>query len=705
MRYEPREYPPIGGDPQKVIELVVKHRWTMQDGVWDPVRRQVLENLRMLEGKHWHIRERSTGRFIDVVPYLTPDDRTWRQRPTFPFIAEWHQTTVAKLTENPPRLAIVPATADESDADLASLMDAIYGYLWDVIEMDHQVDQLVDMVAAAGRGIIKSIWDPNLGDVWEARGPAPYVVLDDDGAPVPDIGGQPLVKFAEDAPFQYTPEGQPVPMIESQPGGGYREVGAPTMARNGEIDVSILSPLQVRTSLAKLPFHRQPWYVERSLYTVDQVRERWGYDLDPEMDQHGHADLQDGNLLGRGFGGPLQASFASLQGRQDMIAVYEMWEQPRIALDPFEESTEDGRHVVCTSSKLLVDGPNPYHPTFRPYQAADFITRPTRLIGKSPIEDLSPLNRVFNRMMGQRMEATNRIANPVIIVDSAQVSEEFTNRPAKIYHITRSPHAIPPVEVLTMPDLPRSHLEAMVHLEQKIRQAGSFQEGSQGTPAHGQASGELQKELRANDDRYLGKPVKGIMQALARMGAEWQKLLRFGWPEKRIVAVVGDDQTATYLRVKKDAFRGNIHVRGITESMLPESRTERQQRLDWWLERGAITPEQYFDLFNHPHLARAAHPGGKHKELAAFENKLMMGSQMPVILPIHDDLVHIDQHTRIAASKTFYDLDELSQVIFLLHIEEHQMQLAEKEAAMIEAEQAAQGEPEEEGDDGPEAGP
>ena len=692
-RDQPREYPPIGGDPQKIVDLVTRERWTRLDGSWEIPKRQVLENFRMLEGKHWYVYEQSTGRYIDVVPYFSPDDRLWRQRPTFPFLSDWHTLTVAKLTENRPKLAFLPSTPDESDADLAEIMDPIYDYLWTVTHMDYHVDELCDMVAVAGSAIIKSIWNPMLGELWEARGPAPYVVLDDQGRPVPDAGGQPMVKFAENAPMQFTPEGQPVPMIESTPGGGFSEVGAPVMMRSGEIDVSVLNPMQVRYSLAKLPFHKQPWYVERSMYTVDEVRERWGYELEPEKDQHADLDIVGGNLLGRGFGGPIQSSVGG-RADHDMIVIYQMWEQPR-------PDAPDGRHAVTTRSKLLVDGPNPYHPTFRPYQRADFIFRSNRMIGKSPIEDMSPLVRVYNRMMAQRLESTNRNANPITLVDASQISaEEFTNRPAQVYSITRRTDGVPPVETLESPDLPVSHLEAMRELELKIRQTGSFQEGSQASVSDTASSGEHQKELRARDDRYLSKPAKSVIDALARAGHQWQKLLRIGWPEKRIIAVVGDDQVATYLRVKKDMFMGNVHVKGVAESMLPESRAERQQRLDWWLEQQVISPEQYFDLFNHPHLARAAHPGGVDKEMASFENKLLMGGQLPILLPFHDDLVHLDVHRRIAASKTFYDLDELAQQVFLLHIRHHEEQFAMKEAAMAEAE--AENESQEEGEDGSE---
>ncbi|MCY3613346.1 MAG: hypothetical protein OXN92_14605 [Gammaproteobacteria bacterium] len=237
-----REYPGFDADTGRIRDYVRGECWSAQDGRWSTFIRQVQDNIRMVEGRHWEIWVPRQGRFVDVRNLLDKQDRQFFQRPVMNYIGHWFALTHAKLTENPPVMSYLPATSDAQDADLAEIMDTIFKYLWADTGMDYQVSEFVGMVLAAGEGVVKSWWDPDLGEARPMTGPGEYPILDGRGEPVIGRDGRPVTAYVEIAPYRAMPRAgggdfEIVPMIEPTPGGGYREVGPPSVTREGGIAV------------------------------------------------------------------------------------------------------------------------------------------------------------------------------------------------------------------------------------------------------------------------------------------------------------------------------------------------------------------------------------------------------------------------------------------------------------------------------------
>lgn len=648
-------YPAIGGSEEELVNLIHRDRWTAQDSFVRPHTKQVEENIRMVSGRHWDVWVEAMGKFVDVARWMTESERQWRQRPVFNWVGYWYTITHAKFVENPPVITFLPATADRNDMILAEIFDPVYKYLWDVIGMSDKVDDLVRWIVSAGSCTLKTYWDPDAGET------VPLVMPE---FPVPMGNGQDLI--VQNAPFQLDRSGDLVPQFEVGPDGSVIQTGEPGMIPKGQINVDVLSPLEVRSSPEPVPFREKRWHVQRSVMHVDEIMDVYGVQVEPDIEE-GQDNVLNKLLFGSGDIGASDKQLGKsgdLKKRTEgFSAVYELWEMPRSEIP-------EGRFAVVTKSKRLTDGPNPEAPRFRPFRQFDFIKLPGRPWGKSPVEDMAPIQRTYNRGWAQILEHRNLMTNPLWIKDSLSGIKNIKNQPGSVVTALRRPgvHAL---EAVQPPQLPPVVYEIQQMLKSEMQDIGSLRGGSEGRAPTRDASGELVKELRFNDDRFIGPAARRIVDNIAGLVEEWQILLRNHWDEDTTIRVSGEQNAARFIMVKKEMFKGRVNVKGVAESMLPEGRGERQQRLDFWLSAGLLTPNQYFDLYNHPHLGAATKPGGVHRQMAEFEHKVLMQGQIIAPIDPHDDEIHLAIHEEFMASPEFMQIDPQIQQLFAIHVEMH----------------------------------
>lgn len=676
-----RDYPVIGAPEQRVVDLVAKRRWNSQDGWIRPYWKQVEENVRMVAGRHWDIWVPERGRFIDAMKYMDRRERRWRQRPVVNWTGYWYTITLAKATENPPILSFVPATLDRADAILAEVFDPVFKYLWLETGMPEKIEHLMRWVVAAGAGYLKSYWDPDAGEAEEMRGPAPVTLLGPDGAPLLDETGQPVVEVVPNAPWGIV-NGEPQPLIEALPNGDYRETGPAATTPAGNPNVDVLGPLEVRSSPEPVPFREKRWHVQKSAMHVDEIYEKWGVTVEPDLDREG-SDTLNRLLFGIGNQGAADTTIQRVSGyatqTQGFASVYECWELPRYDVP----GMDGGRKIACTASRLLEDGENPVDPQFMPFRRYDFVLVPDRPFGKTPVEDIGPINRMYDRVWGQILEYVNLVANPIWVKDAYSGVGDIENAPGSTVTARFRPGVRQPIYALVPPPLSGDVWRTLQVLRGEMEDIGSLRSGSEGRPPTRDPSGELVKELRYNDDRYMGAMLRRAATTLAEMVEDWQFLLRYGYTEERLIRVSGSENVTRFVMVRPQMFEGRIHVRAVAESMLPEGRGERQERLDRWLQMQAIDLKTYFELFNHPHLGRATRPGGVHRTMQEFENGQMLQGMPVAPLDVHDDAVHIEVLTEFMAGPEFLEQPPEIQDLFNEHLRAHEEMLRLKQVGQL----------------------
>ena len=634
--------------------------------------RQVEENIRMLAGQQWMIFSDLLQKWVDVARFLTQDERRWRQRPVINRLLYWYMLTHARMTENPPVVTFQPSTGDRFDAQLAEVMDTVFKSLWTEIGMEEIVDLLMSNLIPGGAAYLRSTIDPDAGPLREYRGSFSYDGQNYDNVP-----------FSED--------GEPLATFD---GGEMNPTGDPYRYNEGQIQVTVHNPLEVRSEWNNKPFHLKRWHMLRTYLTVEQVYDRWGIEVVPDTsgeEADGAGELQR-IMFGAGYFGaagnkPGVGGYDHGYSRE-LVRIDEFWHAPSRLLDGAMMAGPDkpgGRLLVASKEHILYDGPRPVHfKAASPIHRFDFINLPGRPHGTSPQEMLNPIQRTYNRGVAQILEHRNLVTNPAMVIDeqSGLEEEQMTNKPGLILKVNRRP-GVPAIEYAEPPALPTDVWKIQEMLQDEMDFLGNL-EGSEGTPPTRDASGELVKELRFNTDRFLGPTLRRAAITMGRVVEDWIQLLPAIWDEEKIISYAGEDSVTRTVTVLPEMFeRGHVNVSVDIESMLPEGRGERQNRIYRMYADGLLgmpgTPESrkaYFDLSRFPHMARATRPGGVHRSTAEQENaKLVQGAssdEIP-ILAWYDNMVHIWIHEEFMASPEYLRLPIEVQQEFHKHWMKHKL--------------------------------
>jgi hypothetical protein len=224
-----------------------------------------------------------------------------------------------------------------------------------------------------------------------------------------------------------------------------------------------------------------------------------------------------------------------------------------------------------------------------PLREFRFVNLPGRPSGTSPQEMLNPIQRAYNRGWAQLLEHRALMSNPIVELDanSGLESKDFVNRPGAVIPVHKRP-GVEAFRYVVPPQISGDVWRIQQQLSDVLDHLGNIP-GAQGSAPTLDASGELVKELRYNSDRFVGPTSKRMVLELARMIEDWVAILPVMWTTEKVLAYAGADSVVRTLTVLPEMFDGGkVHVLGDIESMLPEGRGERQQRVEKLYAMGAF---------------------------------------------------------------------------------------------------------------------
>lgn len=676
----------------------VQRMFNSQDWALQQRDKQIEENVRMLAGQQWNVWSDLLQKWVSIDKYMDDAEKRWRQRPVINRLLFWYMLTKARMTENQPVITFQPSTGDTIDAQLAEVMDPIFKTLWSEIGMTEKLDHFFSWLIASGTSYLKSRVDLNQGELRKWLGPATVTFEPEEGEPV-DV-------FVPIAP--YDEDGNPqVEVFPEGEGFGFSFTGEPHEMHEGMLNVDILSPLQVRGEWGPTPWREKRWHCQKSLLTPEQVWDKYGVEVKPDTfeDDTGGAGELERLLYGAGYWGAAGNDPGAHGGRGEtggLVSVFEFWHQPTDAI-PGMRRTHDspgGRLLICTTNKVLRDGPRPVDlPGTSPIRELRFVDIPGRPSGTTPQEMLNPIQRTYNRGVAQILEHRNLVSNPITVLDSDSglETEQITNKPGLVIKVRKKP-GVDPIEYAQPPTLSEDVFRTQGLLQDEMSFLGHL-EGAQGEPPTRDASGELVKELRFNTDRFVGPVMRRAVQMMGRMAEDWVAFLPTIWDQKKVIAYAGEDQITRTMTVFPEMFdRGQVDVQPEVESMLPEGRGERQGRIYRMWQDGAfgdpLAPEarrKFLKLMRFPHMDRATEPGGTHRRTAKRENgELLRGTPAEEldVLRWYDHKVHLDEHYEFMSSPEFTKQPEHIQFAFEQHVRLHEMALQDQMQQMLQLQQA-----------------
>lgn len=665
------------------VEYVTR-LWHSQDAGLASRDRQVEENVRMLAGQQWTFWSDLLGKFVDVSRFMTDEEKRWRQRPVINRLLYWYMLIHARLTENPPVITFQPATGDRIDAELAEVMDTVTKTLWNETGMLEVVDRLMAWLIPGGRAYLKTRIDPLKGEVRQWIGPAMLPVIGPDGLPVIDEQGEPMMQPVDDVPFDENGE----PLASLTMDGNLDVIGPAYREYEGGLVVDVLAAPEVRGEWGPSPWHQKRWHLHLSRLPVEQVETSFGVQVEPDTFHGDNTGELNRLLFGAGYfgatGNDPRAGAAMSDHSEGLVSVYELWEAPS-ALSPETEESPGGRLLIVTKNgTVLSDGPRPARFRYTsPIRCFDFVSLPGRPSGTSPQEMLNPIQRTYNRGWAQILEHRNLSTNPIAIVDhAAGISDaEITNRPGNILAVNKR-SGIAAFEYVMPPPLSEDVYRTQGLLMQELSDLGNI-EGAEGKAPHSDASGELVKELRFNSDRFVGPTTRRAVVEMARLVEDWISFLPTIWDKEKVITYAGGDHVTRTVTVLPYLWTGRVNAVPEIESMLPEGRGQRFQRITALYMQGVFgmpgSPEAnktYLELSRFPHMGREMLPGGIHRITAEQENgRLVQGAQatdVPV-LEWYDHMTHLAVHEEFMSSPEYLKLDPETQQQFVLHRMAHRM--------------------------------
>ncbi len=684
-------------------------KFQAQDTAFRLRDREVEHSVRMLAGQQWWQYHHLLG-WKDVTYWMTDEEKRWRQRPVFNRILPWYLLTAARMTENSFICTFLPGP-DRRDADLAEILDIIFKTTWRDAGMTDVWARCAAWMIVAGAGFLQSRVDLNKGE-WEPWvGKATLPLIGPDDQPVLGADGQPVTREVEGVPFDK--DGQPLAVLRHD---GLQIMGEPHVERSGAIGVDVFSPLEVRGQWGPLPWHEQRIHMSRSYLSPEQVWENYGVELEPDVrgEAASSAGFLERILFGSGFYGAASARVGSEYSgtgagwsyKDGYIAVQTTWMAPSRRVEGMEEAPgkPGGRLLVSTRSKVLRDGPRPFaYKHTSPIRQFEFLRLPGRPGGSTPQEILNSPQKAYNTGWKQILENRALVSNPqqVYDKDAGLTADQVDNRPGRQYGV-RMRKGVTPIVWITPPAMGADVWRAQAALADELAYLGSTH-GTEPQQFSKDASGELVRELRFNDDRFLGPTMRRAAEEMGRLVEDWRAMIPVIYTQETILKYAGDDNVARTITVMPEILKeGSADVVPDVESMLPEGRGERRARTyKMWLDGAFGDPRSpqalrmLHELSRFPHMSRTAKPGGIHWTTAEQENGELLQGSLPPTYDWYVDEIHLAVHEEFMASPEWRRLPDPIKLGFVIHRQEHKQRLALKrmaeQAEAVAAVQAAAG--------------
>lgn len=271
------------------------------------------------------------------------------------------------------------------------------------------------------------------------------------------------------------------------------------------------------------------------------------------------------------------------------VMVLEVWVKPGV----LRMLPEGGMFTVVNDKVLQGFDVYPYEHQKFPIAKVGHV--PTgKFYCDSTISDLIPLQREYNRVRGQIIEAKNRMAKPQLAAEIGSIDPtKVTSEPGQIIFYKPGFQAPTPIP---LQQLPQYVLEEQDRIVSDMNEISGQHEVSRGQTPPGVTAATAISYLQEQDETKLSSTFDSLEEAIEKIAHMTLYYVHQYWDIPRTVKVVGVDGSFDAMTFKGSDLHNNTDIRIEAGSALPVSKAAKQALIMDLMTAGFIEPNKGLEV-------------------------------------------------------------------------------------------------------------
>lgn len=430
----------------------------------------------------------------------------------------------------------------------------------------------------------------------------------------------------------------------------------------------------------------QPYLMVTKTYTVQEIYERWGIEVEPESE--GSVDYLQERLKQT----LVQANSSYVAGftqEEDLpsAVVKETWVKPC-------RQAPDGMLLITAGGKVLEKDVWPdWANGVYPFRQIDFTSVPGSAYGQSLVIDLIPMQRRLNRLTELRLDALAVMSKQSVGIPQGTQINRALGGMGVVYETPRNATTgVSQVQGPMLGTLPNEEEAAIMSALSDVSHQHQVTRGQNPPGVRAGTQVEVLKEL---DDGASIIPQRAMERAVEMIGNLILTIAKSRWSEPRRIIVGGRDSD-----IERAAFYSADDLGGAGQFMVqsgsawPQTKAERQNLILQMLPMAdaqgnpLITADQALRSMEMGGLAQLQaerFPDKRHaqRENQAFDSlqigrmggQIQLSAQIPQPLRWHNHVEHLAMHDRLRKSAIYATWPDWKKQIFDAHCDAHEMAL------------------------------
>lgn len=423
--------------------------------------------------------------------------------------------------------------------------------------------------------------------------------------------------------------------------------------------------------------------IHAKVYTVDEIKLRWGIDVQGRTLNVFSMDMAGMVPGGSGY----NPSMMRVRDHDidDAELVLEYYERPN-------RDFPEGRHVIIVGDTCVHIGVLPYkcgrfYRRAYPFVHQRCLDTPGVLWGSSVVERCIPVQRDYNAVRNRINEYMARMTIGNMAVEQGSLVDDSvleTGLPPGTV-IEYKPGTQPPVW-MSPQEIPATLLQQVDALYSEFVQISGVSEMSRTSQSPAAiSSGTALEILKEQDDTRLSLTSENIRNAIRQLGQAWLRIYKQFVTLPRLARIVGDNVGDVCTIIWKNSDLTSDDVIVDTDNEMTNTPAQRKQLALELLQIGLFadpdtgrmtreTRAKLMEVFQLGNWDSAIDIDELHSIRAQREALDFEGGRMPIVMEMDNHALHMTEHTKYALSAEFrevHDRDPEAAGRWLRHIQQH----------------------------------